>query len=36
MMKEHNRFLHEELISKVLHPTRIYKFLLLGYDLDDL
>jgi hypothetical protein len=35
-MKENNKYLHEELIKKLFHPSRISYYLSIGYDLDDL
>jgi hypothetical protein len=35
-MKENKKELHEELISKVFHPSRISYYLSIGYNIDDL
>jgi hypothetical protein len=35
-MKENKKYLHEELISIVFHPSRISYYLSLGYDIDNL
>jgi hypothetical protein len=35
-MKENKKYLHEELISKIFHPSRISYYLSIGYDIDNL